>query len=77
MDYSLIKYAIEIAIYVITFGFSAIAVKAIPFHKFLDHTKVKESWLLYLLVVLALTFLVGTLIINFIGLDIWLPSKLN
>lgn len=75
MDTSLLRYGIELAVYLISFIISAIAVKAIPFNKFLDHSKVKEAWILYLLTVLALTFCIGTLITKFIGIDIWLPAK--
>ncbi|MGL5268700.1 MAG: hypothetical protein ACRC8P_02905 [Spiroplasma sp.] len=75
MDYSLLRYGIELVVYVLSFIVSAFAVKAIPFNKFLDHSKVKEAWVLYLLTVLVLTFCIGTLIIKFIGLEIWLPSK--
>lgn len=75
MDSSLLKYGIELVIYLISFIISAIAVKAIPFNKFLDHSKVKEAWILYILTVLALTFCIGSLISKFIGLDIWLPLK--
>lgn len=75
MDSSLLKYGIELVIYLLSFIVSAFAVKAIPFNKFLDHSKVKEAWILYLLTVLVLTFCIGSLITKFIGLDIWLPSK--
>lgn len=67
----LVKYGIELVIYLFAFVLSAFGVKAIPFHKFLDHSKVKEAWTLYLLITLALTFLVGSLIIKFTGIDIW------
>ena len=43
MNYSLLKYGIELAVYILSFIVSAFAVKAIPFHKFLDHSKVKEA----------------------------------
>lgn len=43
MDSSLLRYGIELAIYLLSFVISAIAVKAIPFNKFLDHSKVKEA----------------------------------
>lgn len=75
MDNSMLKYIIEIIVYIFSFIISAVAIKAIPFHKFLDHNKVKEAWILYILTVLVFTFCIGGLITNFIGLDIWLPSK--
>lgn len=43
MDRSLLKYGIEIVIFLLSFIVSSIAVKAIPFHKFLDHSKIKEA----------------------------------
>jgi hypothetical protein len=43
MDSSLLKYVIELVIYILSFVISAVAVKAIPFNKFLDHSKVKEA----------------------------------
>ncbi|MBE4704234.1 hypothetical protein [Spiroplasma platyhelix] len=75
MDSSLLRWGIELTVYLLSFIVSAIAVKAIPFNKFLDHSKVKEAWILYLLTVLALTFCIGSLITKFIGIDIWLPVK--
>lgn len=75
MDSSLLRYIIELVIYILSFVISAVAVKAIPFNKFLDHSKVKEAWVLYILTVLVLTFCIGTLITKFIGIDIWLPAK--
>lgn len=75
MDHSLLRYVIELAIYIVSFIISAFAVKAIPFNKFLDHSKVKEAWILYILTVLVLTFCIGSLITKFIGIDIWLPIK--
>ena len=74
MDKALLRYGIELIIYMLSFIISAFAVKAIPFNKFLDHNRPKEAWILYLLTVLALTFCIGTLITKFIGIDIWLPE---
>lgn len=71
MDHSILKYIIDIVVYAFSFIISAVAIKAIPFHKFLDHSKVKEAWILYVLTVLVFTFCIGGLITKFIGIDIW------
>ncbi len=70
-DSHLIKWIIEISIYLFSFIASGFAVKPIPFNKFLDHKRIKESWILYMLTTLVFTYCIGTLIIKFIGLDIW------
>jgi len=71
-DLQLIKWVIEVSIYIFSFIISGFAVKAIPFNKFLNHTKVKEAWILYMLTTLVFTYCIGTLIIKTIGLDIWI-----
>ncbi|WP_425381189.1 hypothetical protein [Spiroplasma endosymbiont of Polydrusus pterygomalis] len=70
-DSHLIKWTIELSIYLFSFIASAFAVKAIPFTKFLDHSRIKESWILYMLTTLVFTYCIGTLFIKCIGLDIW------
>ena len=70
-DLHLIKWIIELSIYLFSFIVSGFAVKAIPFNKFLDNTRIKESWILYMLATLVFTYCIGTLIIKCIGLDIW------
>lgn len=70
-DSQLIKWVIEFSIYLFSFVASGFAVKSIPFNKFLDHKRVKEAWVLYILTTLVFTYCIGTLIINVIGLDLW------
>ncbi|WP_308149740.1 DUF1146 family protein [Spiroplasma sp. AdecLV25b] len=70
-DPALVKWVIEISIYLFSFIASAFAIRSVPFNKFLNHNRVKEAWVLYMLTTLVFTYCIGTLIINFIGLDIW------
>lgn len=70
-DPALLKWVIEISIYLFSFIASAFAIRSVPFNNFLNHSRVKEAWILYMLTTLVFTYCIGTLIINFMGLDIW------
>ncbi|WP_338981714.1 hypothetical protein [Spiroplasma endosymbiont of Eupeodes luniger] len=72
MDTALSIHLIKIAIYLIAFLFSSLGTSAILWNSILNSKKPREALLFYFLVTLALTYLVGSLFIAFLGIELWI-----
>ncbi|WP_342189723.1 MULTISPECIES: hypothetical protein [unclassified Spiroplasma] len=72
MDTALSIHLIKIAIYLIAFLFSSLGTSAVLWNSILNPKKPREALLFYFLVTLALTYLVGSLFIAFLGIELWI-----
>ncbi|WP_342263634.1 hypothetical protein [Spiroplasma endosymbiont of Clivina fossor] len=72
MDTALSIHLIKIAIYLIAFLFSSVGTSAVLWNSILNPKKPREAVLFYFLVTLMLTYLVGSLFIAFLGVELWI-----
>ena len=65
---SLAKFIIKAIVYGLTFVASFYAINSINFEKLLKKNSVKQAQLLYMLLAMALAYLVGSFILSFVYL---------
>lgn len=74
MNSDFYTYLIKASIYLIAFILSSWATSSVVWSSFLNPKKPQEAMLFFLLISLALTYLVGSLFINILGVDLWLKN---
>lgn len=60
------KFVYQVAIYLISFLLSLCALSGLDFNKFIKKNRVSQTQLLYLLIALALAYLVGSMFMSVI-----------
>lgn len=77
MSDMIIIHLIKTGIFLISFTFASIATNAVLWNNILNPKKPKEALIFYFLVTFALTYLVGSLFIAFLGIELWFFNSKN